>query len=876
MTYTRTTTKNLGLIFGAVACWLVLFGIVHVKPAKALTLIPDPPATSIPAVWKTYLETCDTRSFSPALVQWISPSGNAASAGNVTVPYGTTTIPMNLHYAGAVCFSSSVVSGYQTHISAASAPFNPATNVTGLAGKTPAALNFTPYNQVGRYDRDANDMPFNYNNPGGFKTNTSYTIRVTFEGINTRVVAPTYDCTRPASDPTPINPGSATNFAACPQVTIDVTVNVTIAPDTAPTLKVAAACDGNSEPTTFQVTSGDADAVPPGLANVYSVDWQLQNSTDGGATWTNGPVNSGTTAVEFGGTVVTHNVPFKATPSDTTMHRIVANTDGYGVPRNVQATSNTWGPCTPSTNPDKPPEISITYDCNLFGTGKPGFTVHSGDPDYDGTNNANYNVQYIIRDATDTVSITSGNMPTPWGGTSPELSHNYNMTTLPGGYNPLLAYVIHTSTLGITAAGAVGTISRAATLVFPPCSLPPACGGLSTIPTQVTPGDPFQVVLTATYAGAANPPANFNVSVSPSFSYTESQAPILGGESDTLTSSATGVPPGTYTVNWQYVSTLGSSPPCTGQFTVIPTTTPYLGIYGGDAFAGGGFAPGCSTTDGSITTALNSAGLGAGDQLAAFALGNISNFNSAELRTSSPTRPTGLSFANVGIGSPGSFSNNNCISAYPMVTTGTAVSDPLAGWSGITNYNAGGLITNGGTVAVKQHFSIYIKGNLVIKNNIIYDTGTAWNSVADIPSATFIVQGNIYIDQGVTQLDGTYVAEPNGPGTGIISTCINGSTAYKPSDLSKASFQTGCGQQLIVHGSLVAQHIDWLRTYGDVKQATLGENPYDGSNPNCPAPAHLTCAGEVIINGPESYMGQPSTTSLLNSFDYFTGLPPVL
>jgi len=386
---------------------------------------------------------------------------------------------------------------------------------------------------------------------------------------------------------------------------------------------------------------------------------------------------------------------------------------------------------------------------------------------------------------------------------------------------------------------------------------------------RIPPNTPFTVVVGANYNSATNPPANFNISVSPSFPYTEAKTPVLGGETDTL--SSTGAVAKTYTVQWQYSSLLGTGPICSQQFKVEPSTIPYLGIYGGDAFAGGGFDGSACNTAGKIITTLNSSNLGAGDQMAAFALGSITNFNSAELSASAPSNV--LSFANVGSGTPGIFEPTNCITAYPMVTTGTAVSDPISGWSGSSNYNSGGLTTNGGVVGVGQHFTVYVKGNLVIKNNIVYDNGNPWGSSADIPSATFIVQGNIYIDQSVTELDGTYVAEPDTSApagtTGIIDTCTNGVNPYNKTDLANGTVQANCStNRLVVYGSFVAEHINWLRTSGDVKNAVSGENPYPGGT--------FPGAAEVIINGPESYMGQPSSGALDNTYDYYTSLPPVL
>src|SRR5690606_32751320 len=53
---------------------------------------------------------------------------------------------------------------------------------------------------------------------------------------------------------------------------------------------------------------------------------------------------------------------------------------------------------------------------------------------------------------------------------------------------------------------------------------------------------------------------------------------------------------------------------------------------------------------------------------------------------------------------------------------------------------------------------LYVSGDVVINSNIEYNT-SPWGSVENIPNFTLVVDGNIFINRNVTQLDGLYVAQ---------------------------------------------------------------------------------------------------------------------
>jgi len=294
---------------------------------------------------------------------------------------------------------------------------------------------------------------------------------------------------------------------------------------------------------------------------------------------------------------------------------------------------------------------------------------------------------------------------------------------------------------------------------------------------------------------------------------------------------------------------------------------PYLKIYGDDVCSGGrvtAFAQPFSGFFGGL------AYQGAGSQFATFAGGDINGFASAILRltvgTTPALAPNGLSFANTA-SPPGNFALANCADNYPIISSGTAPpASALPAWPSGDYYHIGNFtISTAGEISSGKHITLYVTGNLTIKpaaGHIRYAGSAGWGSLDDIPSITFVVGGNIYIDSSVTELDGTYVAR------GIIYTCTNISAPYGINDL-----YGNCANQLIVRGQLIANSIKWLRTYKSLKDNTTPfEHPYNlGTFPN---------AAELIINGPESYMsrpasGLPSSTGS-KTYDSITSLPPIL
>lgn len=284
---------------------------------------------------------------------------------------------------------------------------------------------------------------------------------------------------------------------------------------------------------------------------------------------------------------------------------------------------------------------------------------------------------------------------------------------------------------------------------------------------------------------------------------------------------------------------------------------PYVSFYGNDVKAGGGFEGGSCNTAAGITTSASSKGSGS-VQFAAYALGAISGFSSASLRSSAPTSPSGLTFT--------SFSTSGCTHDYFADGAATATPGPVT--IGTTNVGAG------------SHVYRYVNGDVIITGNISMSSGP-WANKASIPSFYLVAKGNIYIDKSVTRLDGVYVSQANAtPGSGAIYTCTNGSAQIPVKDL-----YTECGRQLIVNGSFVSQKVALLRTYGSLRNA-LSDTPYGGPNSICATgtagqPKSSVCAAEVFNFNPSLYIADSPPTSggsvrADREYQYYTQLPPIL
>jgi hypothetical protein len=306
---------------------------------------------------------------------------------------------------------------------------------------------------------------------------------------------------------------------------------------------------------------------------------------------------------------------------------------------------------------------------------------------------------------------------------------------------------------------------------------------------------------------------------------------------------------------------------------------------------------------------------GAHTLFSAVALGQVTGFGSDQGRTTGPNnQPMGLTYANSGPGSGGqsasgtlpqmggNYGTGGCF--YSPTQPGSTTADistpatvgvaPLSG--GAHSYNATGQNLNlvGGEVDLNDSLGIYVTNGSVyispnaastVNNGIGYNTaGWSINSggKTNIPSFTLVVTGgNIYIDPGVTELDGTYIAEKDAAGHGgAIYTCGTDLGGGNFTPMAKTSLYNNCNQQLVVNGSLEADQVDLMRTMGSLEDANSSENPNSAtrlclnSSVNTPV-----CSAEMVVTGPELYLQKPAIEPPNNGAQYFnaiTSLPPVL
>ena len=398
-----------------------------------------------------------------------------------------------------------------------------------------------------------------------------------------------------------------------------------------------------------------------------------------------------------------------------------------------------------------------------------------------------------------------------------------------------------------------------------------ACGSINATPTHVDPYMGFSITANVTNNVNQTPPgAMMTLKVSPpsgaSYSYTKTQNAGGAGSVSTATFSdvgptnAAGVYNATWTLQWSAGSTT-----CTGTFPVV--YLPYLSVYGGDVSVGS--SP--SSVSGSCaSTSDTNAGIyswnnhtsdfsGAGAQYAVQALSAIVDFASAQ--DGGGMAPTGLSFANYftpvdttkldpaqGLfGGYAGSSSADCdftsdISAAP-VTTDTTI--------GATTVPAGGE-----KIYYVKNADVYINGNIVYAN-----PGGGWTATQIPYFKLVVVNGNIYIDSSVTQLDGIYVAEPEAGKNGNIYTCASG--IRSPADPTSSGYYAQCSKQLAVNGAFVAGQVSLLRTYGSLGQARTTDT------------VSSSHSGEVFNYTPELWLPRAGVPSN-GSYSAITALPPVL
>lgn len=288
-------------------------------------------------------------------------------------------------------------------------------------------------------------------------------------------------------------------------------------------------------------------------------------------------------------------------------------------------------------------------------------------------------------------------------------------------------------------------------------------------------------------------------------------------------------------------------------------TKPYFRVYNGDVEAGASFTP-CSpslpASEGLIWAFNRDASggyAGSGAEGAAMAYRNISGFVSASMRTTNPRVPKGLTFANnSGTTYGGNFGAGSCIPDYWQLATSAGAT-----------VNGSGYTQGGASLGPGAKQDVFVDGDVVISGNIVYTGSWTLNTTTNtIPSFRLIVRnGNIYIRDTVTQLDGVYIAIPRADGSkGLIYTCALG--AGVPTEAQVAN---GCKQQLRVNGAFIAKGVKLVRTPNSLGNSVVGE------------PSATSRAAEIFTYTPEVWLAKPQFTLPLESdYDGITALPPVL
>jgi hypothetical protein len=306
---------------------------------------------------------------------------------------------------------------------------------------------------------------------------------------------------------------------------------------------------------------------------------------------------------------------------------------------------------------------------------------------------------------------------------------------------------------------------------------------------------------------------------------------------------------------------------------------PYVHAYGSDVISDSNFKDG-DTCNGvaspqGISAFRSSVKEGSGAQFAAMALSQISGFGSSSIRSGWPHR---LSISNttgtsgfLGTSQPkdGGFYTGQAVCAPDFYSTlksnPTVVPSSFIGINSLVdgkqNYRNGNLTISGG--AFTKQATLFVNGNVYIRgSNITYPAGKY---------LAIFAKGDIYIDKNIQNLNGLYVAQPNGGSGGTIYTCsqvgISSATLYGADDLYDQ-----CRKQLVVTGAFVANKVDFKRVLHSLRDSC--RNEYVSALGGCGA----SNAAEVFNLTPDFYLYTPVYDDVTTGqpYQYITTLPPVL
>ena len=367
-------------------------------------------------------------------------------------------------------------------------------------------------------------------------------------------------------------------------------------------------------------------------------------------------------------------------------------------------------------------------------------------------------------------------------------------------------------------------------------------------------------------------------------------------------------------VNMEYTKALVSGSTVTGKsgggwYKDCDTVEnkPYIKISGADISSGGNYAASGSCTGGGIIAGYYNNtdgqalsiryGRGSGTEQAAIALNSITGFGTAQ--TNHYRSPTELAFGglssvaysndspNIG----GNYGNTHCLEEV------VAPTNPTTGSKTVTGPYV--LSLSDLSFGIGENKSIFVNGDVFIPSNVNFPDGT-WTKDS---TNSFILKatGNIYISWDVTSLDGIYIAKNK------IYTCSQKTPDNYFYAFAPGSLYDRCSNQLVIHGSFVANKVNFMRTYGSLRDEKARTGAVSCSVVNgggrarvririvngvCPpnsltcssiglaAPTlRQTCAAEVFEYTPDMYLSDPKIQKVNNGaiiYDAITSLPPVL
>ena len=347
-------------------------------------------------------------------------------------------------------------------------------------------------------------------------------------------------------------------------------------------------------------------------------------------------------------------------------------------------------------------------------------------------------------------------------------------------------------------------------------------------------------------------------------------------------------------INSNNGATLTSISGCSGPVV----NEPYFKVFGGDISVGGGFGNSCTNITsagifgwnvGSNSTgvydATTQAYAGAGAQYLLSSPGiqsgvtsNQNNPHAAFPALSSSSSPVpdpfGLTLANDSNG-PGVSGFINCLHDYysSLPATQLSFASPTTSLDGSNGtYKVDGDLTiTKSNISRSKIVTVYVNGNLDISDNINFVNGNGnsnvdatYTAVNQIPSLIFIVSGNIYISNSVTNISGLLIAQPTGSGSGgnIYDCSVNFA------QVSTNQLYTSCNNQLTVNGSFIADKVVLNRTNSSLRSSSNTETNT------------RTNASEIFNYSPAFWMStslpQSITSSTSAGYDSLINLPPVL